>query len=163
MVQGHNHRLTGRPQLPFEPSQLPQIEETRHTTAAVTGQHEQGPTANIHGCRGDHRPPPQSRTQQSLVVMVTRGQSQGHLPKRLHLLQRIQQTPVATPALVLAEVPGHQQEIRPPIDLRQGLPQAMDEGCHRGATTAQAIGIRQEVGITELKEARHTNQAVRSP
>jgi hypothetical protein len=95
--------------------------------------------------------------------MVTRGQSQGHLPKRLHLLQRIQQTPVATPALVLAEVSGDQEEIRSPIDLRQGLPEAMDEGGRGGATPAEAIGIRQKVGITELKEARHTNRAVRSP
>ena len=95
--------------------------------------------------------------------MVAGGQGQGDLPKRLHLIQRVQQTPVATPALVLAEVTGDQEEIRSPIDLRQGLPKAIDEGGHRGAAPAEAIGIRQEVGITELKEARHTNQAVRSP
>ena len=163
VVKGHNHGLTGRPQLPFEPIQLPRIEETRNTTAAVTAEHEQGPPINVQGRRSNHRPPPQGRTQQGLVVMVAGGQGQGDLPKRLHLIQRVQQTPVATPALVLAEVSGDQEEIRSPIDLRQGLPEAMDEGGHGGAAPAEAIGIRQKVGITELKEARHTNRAVRSP
>ena len=60
VVKGHNHGLTGRPQLPFEPIQLPRIEETRNTTAAVTGEHEQGPPTNVQGRRGNDRPPPKA-------------------------------------------------------------------------------------------------------
>jgi hypothetical protein len=163
MVKGQNHGLTSSRQLALQPGQLPRIEGTRNTTTAVGREQEQGPATAVQGRRGDHRPPSQGRAKQGQMVMVTRGQGQGHLLKRLKLIQSVQQTPIATPTLVLAEVSGDQEQIRSPIDLNQGLPEAMDQGSHGGATAAITTWVCQQMGIAELQEAWHTNRPGLAP
>jgi hypothetical protein len=70
--------------------------------------------------------------------------------------QNLAEPPVATPALVLAEVAADQQAIRErPAgpELGEGLPEPVPQQG-RWPSTPQAAGrVRQQVGIAELEEA----------
>ena len=82
--------------------------------------------------------------------------------------QNLAKTPVAVPALVMAEIAADQQPIRERtvgLELGEGLPEPMTQQG-RWPSAPQAAGrVRQQVGIAELQEAEagdHSQQVLTS-
>ena len=163
MVQSQHHGLIGQLQVALEPGQLPGVKEASNGATAVTREQQHRPVAEVQGRRGNHSATSQGRSHQGRMVVVARGQGQWNLPQRFNVLQGLLQAAIPAPAYVLAEVPCDQQQIRGLIDLGQGLPQAVAQRRYGGTTSAVPPRVCQEVRITQLKEARHTNRADQWP
>jgi hypothetical protein len=91
------------------------------------------------------------------MIVVARDQGHRKPAQQIQLFKDLPQAHVATPALVLAEIPADQQQIRWLLQLPQGLPQAFQQGPTGRETAAMALGVGQQMGIAELKDPLHAS------
>jgi len=145
-------------QLLAEPIELVEMQRTGRTAGMMAGEQDQPPGAEGQGARRQAGHRPENLPQQGGIVVIAGKQRQGKACRG----QQVAQMAIASQAFVLAEIAADQEQIRPPVQLGQGLRQPVAEMLEGNDISVITCLVCEEVGITQLENLQAWGRTVRA-